>query len=174
MTEYVTVSFSGGKDSTAMLLRMMEIGEHIDEVINVDTGMEFPAMYDHIARVRREVEAAGIKYTTLRNEKGFEYMMLEAPIQSRTWGEHHGYGWPTPVIRWCTRHMKLDLLNRHMADLRKQYEVTECIGLACDELKRLSRPHNQQEGHRHPLVEWGWSEAKAQREQTSLDRWGEA
>lgn len=66
MTQYVTVSFSGGKDSTAMLLHMMELGEHIDEVINVDTGMEFPAMYEHIARVRRIVEDAGIKYTELR------------------------------------------------------------------------------------------------------------
>lgn len=159
MNQYVVVSFSGGKDSTAMLLHMMELGEHIDEVINVDTGMEFPAMYEHIARVRAQVEAAGIKYTTLRNEKSFEYIMLEQPIQSKTWGEHHGFGWPTPVIRWCTRHMKLDLLKRHLADLRKQYDVVECIGLACDEFKRLARPHNQQAGHRHPLVEWGWSEA---------------
>ena len=38
-----------------MLLHMIEIGEHIDEVINVDTGMEFSAMYDHIDRVRKIV-----------------------------------------------------------------------------------------------------------------------
>lgn len=158
MSEYVTVSFSGGKDSTAMLLHMMERGERIDEVLNVDTGMEFPAMYDHIRYVRQIVEDAGIKFTTLRNERSFEYIMLEQPIQSDKYGTHYGYGWPTPVIRWCTRHMKLDLLNRHLKDLRAKHEVTECIGLAADELTRLSRPANQQKGHRHPLVEWGWSE----------------
>ena len=156
---YTVVSFSGGKDSTAMLLHMMEIGEHIDEVINVDTGMEFPAMYEHIDRVRQQVEDAGIKYTRLANDKSFEYIMLHKEIKSGKFGTHYGYGWPTPVIRWCTRHMKLDLLNKHLKDLREEYDVIECIGLAADELMRLSRPSNTNPSHRHPLVEWGWSEA---------------
>lgn len=157
--DYVIVSLSGGKDSTAMLLRMMEIGEHIDEVINLDTGMEFPAMYEHLDRIRRQVEAAGIKYTRIANDKSFEHMMLEHPINSKTWGVHAGYGWPTPVIRWCTRHMKLDPLEKYMRSLAKQYNLIQCIGIACDEYKRLERPANNKPGHRHPLVEWGWSEA---------------
>lgn len=37
--QYIVVSFSGGKDSTAMLLHMIELGEHIDEVISADTGL---------------------------------------------------------------------------------------------------------------------------------------
>lgn len=156
--EYVTVSFSGGKDSTAMLLHMIELGEHIDEVINVDTGMEFPAMYEHIEDIRKRVEAHGIKYITLRNDKSFEYVMLHQEIKSDKFGTHYGFGWPTPVIRWCTRHMKLDLLNQHCKELREKYTLIECIGLAADELMRLSRPANQAPGHRHPLVEWGWSE----------------
>ena len=48
---YHVVSFSGGKDSTAMLLHMPELGMPIDEVVTVDTGMEFPAMYRHIATI---------------------------------------------------------------------------------------------------------------------------
>ena len=156
--QYVTVSFSGGKDSTAMLLHMMELGEHIDEVINVDTGMEFPAMYDHIEGVRKIVEDHGIKYTRLANEKSYEYIMLHQEINSEKFGTHHGFGWPTPVIRWCTRHMKLDLLKAHFRPLKEKYEVIQCIGLAADELTRLSRPANLEPGHRHPLVEWGWSE----------------
>lgn len=46
------VSFSGGKDSTAMLLMMLERGIPIDRVINVDTTKEFPQMYDHINKVQ--------------------------------------------------------------------------------------------------------------------------
>lgn len=60
MNDYIVVSFSGGKDSTAMLLRMIELGEHIDEVICCDTTKEFPAMYRHIERVR-QVAVNGLK-----------------------------------------------------------------------------------------------------------------
>ena len=45
------VQFSGGKDSTAMLLMMLEKGMPVDEIIFCDTGKEFPAMYDHIEKV---------------------------------------------------------------------------------------------------------------------------
>lgn len=43
--------------------------------------------------------------------------------------------------------------------MKKDYNLIECIGLASDEYKRLSRPNNQKKGHRHPLVEWGWAES---------------
>ena len=39
------VSCSGGKDSTAMLLLMIERGMPIDMVLVADTGLEFPEMY---------------------------------------------------------------------------------------------------------------------------------
>lgn len=45
------VSLSGGKDSTAMLLLMIERGLPINTVLWADTGMEFPEMYDHISKV---------------------------------------------------------------------------------------------------------------------------
>ena len=44
------VSFSGGKDSTAMLLLLKEKSCPIDEVIFCDTGVEFPEVYDHIKK----------------------------------------------------------------------------------------------------------------------------
>ena len=60
------VSFSGGKDSTAMLLHMMELGMQIDIVLYCDTWMEFPAMYRHVEKVKKIVEDAGIKFVTLK------------------------------------------------------------------------------------------------------------
>ena len=39
------VSLSGGKDSTAMLLLMVERGLPIHAVLTADTGMEFPERY---------------------------------------------------------------------------------------------------------------------------------
>ena len=49
----IVVSFSGGKDSTWMLLEMIRRGEHIDEVVFFDTGWEFPQMLAHVEKVKR-------------------------------------------------------------------------------------------------------------------------
>ncbi len=49
------VQFSGGKDSTAMLLMMLEKDMPIDEIIFCDTGKEFPQMYEHIEKVQKYI-----------------------------------------------------------------------------------------------------------------------
>lgn len=54
--DYHVVSFSGGKDSTAMLLKMLEEGMQVDEIIFCDTGVEFPDMYDHIDKVEKYID----------------------------------------------------------------------------------------------------------------------
>lgn len=64
------VQFSGGKDSTAMLLMMLEKGMQVDEIIFCDTGKEFPGMYVHIGKVEQYI---GRKITTLKAEKSFDY-----------------------------------------------------------------------------------------------------
>lgn len=151
-TEYVA-SFSGGKDSTAMVLRMIELGEQLDEVVFCDTGYEFPAMYDHIAKVREAVESASVRFTVLKSEISFDDYFLAKPINSDAVGTYHGYGWPKSNMRWCTAFLKTRLIDRHL----KGREVIQCTGLAADELKRLQRQNNLR--HRHPLVDWGWSEA---------------
>ena len=155
---YYIASFSGGKDSTAMVLHMMDLNYPIDEVLNVDTGLEFPEMYEHIEKVKAEIENHGIKYTTLKSKKPFEWFLFEKPIDSKKYGSHYGYGWPTSQIRWCTKHLKLELLNKYLKNIDG---LVQYIGLAADEVTRLSRANNQDPTHRHPLVEWGWSEQDA-------------
>ena len=159
MNQYVTVSFSGGKDSTAMVLHMIELGEHIDEVIYCDTTVEFPVMAGHIAQVRKVVEAAGIRFTTLRNKKTFEDMLYRIEVNSPKLGKHYGYGWPSMAERWCTGFLKVRLMDRHKRQIAKETgaEIVTCVGLAADEVHRTERAANQ--GQRWPLVEWGWTEA---------------
>ena len=68
------VSLSGGKDSTAMLLRMLEEGWPVDLIIFCDTGLEFDAMYRHIEKLETYV---GIPITRLKADHSFEYYFLE-------------------------------------------------------------------------------------------------
>lgn len=109
------VSFSGEKDSTAMLLKMIEENWKIDEIIFCDTGMESPAMYQHIDKVEKYI---GTKITQLKAENSFEYMMLYHKKQKGKYKGKYGYGWPDFRNRWCTSYLKQDVIRRHL----KQYD----------------------------------------------------
>ena len=161
--QYHLVSFSGGKDSTAMLLGMLERDMKIDCILFCDTGLEFPAMYDHIAKVEKDI---GRKITSVRAEHTYEELMFDVPVRRsadspvvRKYGAQlNGYGWPGPRQRWCTTRLKAMPRERFLRELRKRYEVIEYVGIAADEQYRLERANNQNPNHRHPLVDWGWTE----------------
>ena len=159
--KYHLVSFSGGKDSTAMLLHMMELEMQINEVLYCDTGMEFPAMERHIEKINKVVEDAGIKFVTLKSEKSFKYYMLEHEVKRKKPlpGNPKGYSWPGSKSRWCTSKLKQDLLVKYKTDLKEKYEVIEYVGIASDEQYRLDRESNKK--HEHPLVDWNWTEDDA-------------
>lgn len=145
-----------------MLLRMIEIGEHIDEVVCCDTYKEFPAMYRHIEMVQKVVEDNNIKFTMLRSEQTFDYLMFEHKVNRRNpkyrGNGNLGYGWAGSMSRWCTSKLKTDVFNRYFKKLRNEYNLIRCIGIAADETERMEREHNKNESHRHPLIEWDWSE----------------
>ena len=110
---YHAVSLSGGKDSTAMLLLMIERDMPIDLVLTADTGMEFPEMYQHLAKVDDYLfRQCGLHITTLRHPKGFEWLMFDEPKQKKDAIELRlkngappcGNGWPGMKVRWCTGH----------------------------------------------------------------------
>ena len=108
---YHSVSLSGGKDSPAMLLLMIERDMPIDAVLTADTDMEFPEMYEHLQRLDDYLyRERGIHITVLRHPKGFEWIMFEEPKQKPSSIENrkrlgvplYGNGWPGIKVRWCT------------------------------------------------------------------------
>lgn len=154
------VSFSGGKDSTAMLLHMMELNYPIDEVINFDTRLEFPAMYEHIEKVRKVVEDAGIKFTVLRSDKTFEYYAFEHEYTSpKNNKKYKGYGWSRGKARWCTSLLKVVPSRKYFKEHFENEKIVQYVGIAADEQYRLERESNK--AHEHPLVDWGWTEKDA-------------
>lgn len=149
------VSFSGGKDSTAMLLRMVELKMPIDEIRYFDCGSwEFPEMADHINKVQTIIP---ISITRMKYKYELDYLFSEKLIQTGNAKGKKGYGFPTIVYRWCTG-KKRDILARGM----ERYKTTQYIGFTIDELQRMRRStiRSDRKGieNRFPLIEWGWSE----------------
>ena len=159
--ELHVVSLSGGKDSTAMLLRMVEEGMRIDIILFCDTGMEFPAMYKHLAKLE---ENLGCRITRISAYHTFDHYLLQHEVrvkhtQNAHLKNHRGYSWPGPLNRWCTKELKELPRERFLRPLREKYNIIEYVGLAADEGYRLERKNNQQENCRHPLVDWNMTEA---------------
>lgn len=146
-----------------MVLRMIELGYKLDEVIFCDTTVEFPAMLRHVEKVKTVVESAGIKFTVLRAEHDFEYYLLQYKPKRKNeeLSSFSGFSWPNSRVRWCTGKMKLHILDKYNSSLRRKYDLRQYVGLAADEVERLSRKNNQAYGLMYPLVDWGWSEKDA-------------
>lgn len=148
---YHIVQFSGGKDSTCMLLMMLERGMQIDEIIFCDTGMEFPAMYEHIAQVRQYIKPYGKDITILKADHSFEWYMNEKPRKDGG----KGWGWSSMFNRWCTKALKENVQKKYS---KSKEPYISYIGIAYDEPKRhINIPENV----RHPLYEWRITEAQA-------------
>ncbi len=157
------VSFSGGKDSTAMLLRMLEEDMPVDVILFCDTGLEFPQLYNHVKKVEQNI---GRPITVVRYRDDFEYLFAEKPIKRKKKTqnveqyclERNGYSWAGPKMRWCTQVLKDGPRERFLGELKKEYDIIEYVGLAADEGFRLQRKCNQRPNMRFPLVEWGMTE----------------
>lgn len=164
----VIVSFSGGKDSTWMLLEMLRRGERIDEVVFFDTGWEFPQMLQHVEKIEKMVKNKNIPFTTLRPAKSFDYLMLDKPVKGHGGEPHLGYSWcGLKGCRWGTTE-KLSTINAYF---KNEPDHIQCVGIAADEVERLSKERTGNK--RFPLAEWGITEAECLRGCYSLGYdWG--
>jgi 3'-phosphoadenosine 5'-phosphosulfate sulfotransferase (PAPS reductase)/FAD synthetase len=134
-------SFSGGKDSTAMLITIRENNLPLDEIVYADVGSW---MWDEINLHLKQVE---------------QYMGMPITIIDISENIDEGFkkwGFPSMMIRWCTGE-KITAINRHI----KQYdEVTQYVGFAADEIKRTEK--NKYKGIvNYPLIDYDITEAQA-------------
>lgn len=140
-------SFSGGKDSTAMILIAKKKGIQIDKIVFYDTLLEFPQMEEHILKFEKYI---GIKIERIFPERHFFYLMTEHRVHNNSYGGYrNGYGWPTMLRRWCTAEKK-KALYKWKRSLSK--DAIFFVGIAANE----SRPLDPTK--RYPLVEYGITE----------------
>ncbi len=129
------VAFSGGKDSTAMALRMAELGETFS-LLFTPTGRELPAVDAHIARM---VEMTGAP-------------LILPPTKSLDFWIREHNALPNWRQRWCTRQIKIVPCIAH---LQANPGTVLNVGLRADEEDRVGL-YGSFASYRYPLREWGW------------------
>jgi hypothetical protein len=100
----LVVSFSGGKDSTALLFRLLELGEPVHSAVFFDTGWEFPQMHDHIAQVQEMIDP--VPLVTLHPKNPFLDNMMYRPVKPRGKSDapprFQGWGWlESDALQYC-------------------------------------------------------------------------
>ena len=146
------VSFSGGKDSTAMLIRMLELGMTVDKIVFADTKYEFETLYRYIEKVNDYIKKFGdYEIEILRTDLELEDVMFGKISRGPRAGEIRG--WPLVAFGcYWSRDAKVKVLEKACKG------HTRYIGIAVDEKKRMVKNH-EEKGYVYPLIDWGWSEA---------------
>lgn len=142
-------SLSGGKDSVAMVLNLIDKNYQLDEVIFFDTLWEFESVYNVIEIVKNICEKHNIKFTVLKRGIDSYFEMFIKPINTRDNSIKYGYGWCGGSCRWNTT-FKIQTITRYLKNsYPKGYQ--EYVGIAYDEPKRVKNKL-------YPLVDWKMTE----------------
>lgn len=152
------VSCSFGKDSLAMVLKLLKENYPLDEVVFFDTGMEFNSIYNNRNKLKEILFNKHIKYTDLHSKNSFLYDMLVRPVKYRnqsgkSYPYHYGYEWCGGCARWGTSG-KLTSIKNHYKESYGNEEIIEYVGIAADEPSRVQNNPNK----KYPLVEWKMTE----------------
>ena len=151
------VLFSGGKDSTCMLLMMIENNIRIDDIVFCDTGQEFPEVYRHIKHVQTYI---GRKITVLKGEKPWQYWFAEhVKTKGKRKGEK-GYGWPDWKCRWCVKVLKREPLAKYLRSLPPCHLYS---GITYDECHRANARNVYPVPVAFPLIDWKITKNKSLR-----------
>lgn len=142
MTLHV-IALSGGKDSTAMALRLAEVEPRDYTYVCTPTGDELPEMYAHWRRLGDLLGSQIIPVMggTLNGLIAKEKML------------------PNFRARWCTRKLKIEPYAAWLMKQTKLHdEIVSYVGLRADEPEREGGDFLRIPGVavRHPLREWGW------------------
>jgi hypothetical protein len=131
------VGLSGGKDSTALALRLLEVEPRDYTYLITPTGDELPDMIAHWERLEKILGKPLTRVTAKLDLNGFiVYKQMLPNFRSR----------------WCTQMLKV---TPTIAWVRANNPVTMYVGLRADEETREGI-YAEDVKCRFPLREWGW------------------
>jgi len=133
------VGFSGGKDSSATLQIVWEAIEELPRdqvsndihVISTDTLVETPYIIDYIIDSLRKINESA----RAKNLPIYAHRLIPL-LENSFWVNLIGKGYPAPQqqFRWCTERLKIEPVNRFIAEyVNKWGEVTVVLGARREE-----------------------------------------
>ena len=164
-------SISGGKDSMAMLIRMLEEGFKLDEVLYVDTTLDWECVYKNQDLVKQMCEEHGVKYTRVRAPHSYDWYAIfgrrDSYARKAIHWDTYNIHWGIPVKphrKWCLHTLKRKATDNRpgVKEFKREYRIINYIGIAADEAQ-AGRPlgdlNKRQEDAIYPLIDWGMTEA---------------
>lgn len=147
--EYVA-NLSCGKDSLAMVLRLLEEKKPLTKCVMFDTGMEYKAIYNNLEKIKKVLIDSDVELIVLRPKLDFLTEMLLKQVNGKNGNVHYGYEWCGGNCRWRTT-SKVQTIQKYLNTVG---EYVQYIGIAIDEPQRIKKEKNKI----YPLVDWGMTE----------------
>jgi len=141
------VGLSGGKDSTALALRLVEL--HPDRQFTffcTPTGDELPSMVAHWNALAAKLAPHPFLFIQAKHGEGWR--TLDSLIE-------HFNALPNWRQRWCTRMLKIEPARAYLTRLTVKGPATMYVGLRADEESRTGM-YGEGLDVRFPMRDWGW------------------
>ena len=149
-------SISGGQDSTAMTVKLLEDGHKLDYIIFCDTGNEFDEMYTYLDRLDLYLQSKfNIGITRLKGKSTLENLVFSTFTRGKREGQVRGLPYAS-TMSFCTRDLKQNVSNRFCKSLKK--DVVMYIGYVAREKSRSHDNEKKYITNDFPLQWWGWNE----------------
>lgn len=151
---------SGGQDSSAMTIRLLELGYPLDYIVFSDTTLEFDEMYEYIDKLDAFFQRKyGIAITRLKPNRSYESWVFG---EISEYGKHGGQIRGVPLVGspcYWRREAKEMPFQRWIKE-KSISEYKTYIGYVYSEYERWKNAW--QYNALTPLVDWRWNEPEVQ------------
>ena len=144
-----TAFWSGHANSSAMVLRMIEMKQAPDRVVHAVTRAEFGIVYEFMEKFQKvcEVEIIFEDMAIGKPDKEFKNFFNKSWCRGNHIGTIHGMPYASHPC-WHNRNIKQPVYDKYEANSSETY-----TGYHSGERRRILNRNNK----RYPLIEWGWT-----------------